>query len=196
MTRQEFLEKNLANLKSGRVLDVGNLEKRARIHIELMGKFKSCEFYGLDLVDQSTLDLELPNQHMGSFESAPFTDNFFDAVYMGQVLEHTYLPLQTLKECRRVLKDSGMLILDLPNVYSLSRQIRFTLFGREDLLGNDDHKIFYSPAMLRNLLDKSGFKNIFVSTENVFSTGAVTLPLPNFHPFKNLGESLIASGQK
>ncbi len=198
MTRYDFLAQFLKDFKQSdlaRVLDIGNLDKKARLHTELVRDFPACEFFGLDSQDPKSLNLNLPNQHVGTFEKMPFADNYFDLVYMGQVLEHTWTPMIVLQECRRVLKVGGRLVLDLPNVYSLSRILRYTVQGREDLLGNSDHKIFYSPLQLMNMLEQAKFGNIFVDTERVFSA-KITFTLPSIGPLKKLGESLIATATK
>ena len=40
-----------------------------------------------------------------------YKDNTFDIVYMSHLLHHCTSPLQVLKECRRVLKPSGVVII-------------------------------------------------------------------------------------
>ena len=70
------------------------------------------------------VDLQMP--HLKAFrqaiprlqaagESLPFASESFDAVTMIEVLEHTDSDSQVLKECFRVLKPGGFLVLFVPN---------------------------------------------------------------------------------
>ncbi|MDQ6955164.1 MAG: class I SAM-dependent methyltransferase [Mariprofundaceae bacterium] len=60
--------------------------------------------------------------------AAPFPDNSFDAVILSQTIEHfTYSPLKPLQELVRVLRPSGILIVDAPNIscfHNISRLFR------------------------------------------------------------------------
>ena len=70
------------------------------------------------------VDLQMP--HLKAFrqaiprlqaagENLPFASESFDAVTMIEVLEHTDCDSQVLKECFRVLKPGGFLVLFVPN---------------------------------------------------------------------------------
>jgi ubiquinone/menaquinone biosynthesis C-methylase UbiE len=55
----------------------------------------------------------------------PFPDNFFDAVACGQCLEHfTHSHLPAMREFYRVLKPSGLVSIDVPNVACLRNRWR------------------------------------------------------------------------
>src|SRR3990167_3099223 len=113
MKRLDFL---LKNIKPGKILDVGNLDKQGKIHKILIEKLPKSEIFGIDVSDQEKLGLSFANQAIGSMEEMEFPDNFFDSVYMGQVLEHSWMPKNLLDKVFKVLKPGGVLIIDVPNV--------------------------------------------------------------------------------
>lgn len=193
MHRLEFL---FQNIKQGIILDVGNLDKLGAIHQRIINEHPSSEVHGLDIVNQQTLGVNFNHQKIGSFERMDYADNFFDTIYLGEVIEHTWKPKQVLDNCYRILKQGGVLILDTPNVYSLSRMVRFCLTGKDIILGNSDHKIFFSRAMLENLLTQSGFKIKILTSEINFVTMHLKFKLPNFGPFKYMGECLMILAEK
>ncbi|MFQ5406001.1 MAG: HAD-IA family hydrolase [Candidatus Micrarchaeia archaeon] len=53
----------------------------------------------------------------------PFEKGSFDVVLMTEVVEHTVSPLKALRECFRVLKKGGFLIVTAPNSFSVLEQI-------------------------------------------------------------------------
>ena len=53
--------------------------------------------------------------HCGTLESAQYATGFFDVVVANHALEHVHGPLELLRECHRILKPGGLIIIDLPN---------------------------------------------------------------------------------
>ncbi|MFA6523272.1 MAG: methyltransferase domain-containing protein [Candidatus Peribacteraceae bacterium] len=166
-----------------RLLDAGNLgdgestNERLRRAVEAEGG----TYVGLDSNEGLTRKLALPNQVVGDLEHAPFENGSFDTVYAGEIIEHTWTPSMMIRECRRILKPGGLLLLDTPNPYRIGTIMGF-LFRRESSMGDNrtlsfhearnafselrekgqvllqpQHKIFYTPAMLRQLLETHGF---------------------------------------
>lgn len=61
--------------------------------------------------------------YCGQLEDAGYEDGFFDAVTINHVIEHLYDPLAVMKECRRILKDDGLMIVDCPNYDCYDRML-------------------------------------------------------------------------
>jgi ubiquinone/menaquinone biosynthesis C-methylase UbiE len=76
----------------------------------------------------------------------PFSENTFDGAILDNVLEHLTEPNITLLEAKRVLKNSGKLIVAVP--------------GTKGYTMDDDHKHFYDEAEMNTLLASFGFVNI------------------------------------
>lgn len=60
-----------------------------------------------------------------SHDELPYGDSSFDFVLCKDVLEHLVNPLHLVQECRRVLTDSGILLLHVPNHFPLVGRIKF-----------------------------------------------------------------------
>jgi ubiquinone/menaquinone biosynthesis C-methylase UbiE len=193
MSRIEFL---FLHLKPGVILDIGNLGRAKLFHERLIAEFPQSQIHGIDIENQAIYGLHFQNQIVGNAEAMPYQDNYFDAVYMGEVIEHSWAPKQIIDECYRVLKIGGVLILDCPNVYALSRILRFLATGRDIILGSPNHRIFYSRAMMENLLEKSGFQKTEVTADSKCTIKSRSFKLPRFGPFAYLGEHLLAAAWK
>jgi SAM-dependent methyltransferase len=89
-------------------------------------------------------------------EPLPFETASFDAVVLGEILEHVRHPAELVAEARRVLRPGGVLVGSVPNAFRLQNRLLF-LAGREP---EDDptHLHMYSPAAVRRLL--AGFEGV------------------------------------
>ena len=150
----------------------------------LLGKLQrmGLEAYGLDIsyfalrkARQNLMNISLIR---GNAKNLPFIEKCFDIVVMFEVIEHLKNPLQAFRECRRVLKDCGYIILTTPNKYglrnllvNLSRVLRiddlFFPLDKEDI-----HVNIFNINEMRNLLKKGGFNNISI----LFFQGGIYLP--------------------
>ncbi len=61
--------------------------------------------------------------HHGTLEEARFPDESADVITLIHVIEHLSDPVNTLKECKRVLKNNGRIIVLTPNVNSLTHKV-------------------------------------------------------------------------
>jgi SAM-dependent methyltransferase len=90
----------------------------------------------------------------GQLGDADLPSGHFHAVTLWDVLEHTFDPLDTLREVNRLLVDDGIVGMTLPNWHSLDRM----LFGRA-WIGYDvpRHLYAFTQPVLRRLLKDAGF---------------------------------------
>ena len=180
--RLQFVREAIGS-KPVTLLDVGNLgdgESTCAILKNDVEK-NGGTYYGLDSNEPLTRKLHLSNQVVGDLHHTEFSDGQFDMIYAGEIIEHTWTPAVMIGECRRILKQGGLLVLDTPNPYSIANILRF-LFKREDSMGDNrelvyheaanafeklknsgqvlmqpQHKIFFTPAMLKQLFETQGF---------------------------------------
>jgi len=115
------------HIKRGRILDVG-CGKGEFLNI---AKKKGWEAYGLE---PSANFAEFASKRCGldikcdSLEKAQYPDAFFDAVVLNMVLEHIDHPRTFLSEINRILKKSGLLFIEVPNMDSFMLKIAALYF--------------------------------------------------------------------
>ena len=97
--------------------------------------------------------------------------DFFDVVTLFHVFEHLVNAEQELHNVRRVLKDDGELILEIPH----ARDFLFTSLDCEDFKAFtfwSEHLVLHTRDSIRRVLQTSGFKDVEV-------TGCQRYPLEN-----------------
>ncbi len=94
---------------------------------------------GITVMEGELGDLKLPAEH-------------YDLIVMYHVLEHVYHPKQLLQEIHRILKPTGNLVIEVPNISSISARI----FGSKwYLLVAPQHVNHFSPSTLTQILERS-----------------------------------------
>ena len=132
----EYLQKKLKSVKSGSlVLDVG----AGQSHFK--EAFDSYKYVGVDFCPYEDVSVVAD-----IITKLPFRENTFDLIVLSNVLEHVPEPLVLLKECFRVLKSAGHIIILVPFVIRLHQ-------SPYDFLR-------YTHYMLDYLLERAGFVKI------------------------------------
>jgi SAM-dependent methyltransferase len=140
---------------NGRLLDVGTgfgfflaeMKKREWevVGIEISQKAMSYarEVLGLAIVP-------------GPLEKTGLPDNDFDAITAFYVIEHLSHPMAFLRECYRILKPGGLLLLRYPHTTPIKNFLQF--FGIKNRLYDlPAHLSDFSPKMIQECLEKIGF---------------------------------------
>ena len=84
-------------------------------------------------------------------DQLPFRDNSFDLIILGEVIEHLYDPDQVLRECYRILRSGGALLITTPNLLSWYNRI-LMVFGYYPM--NLDISCEVRKTGLRDILNK------------------------------------------
>lgn len=113
--RRLELVKRYADFKNKCLLDVGcGIGMYAR-------KFKEegAEVWGVDIDEENIKEAQKLNPDIkfivAPAENLPFEDNFFDLIFLHEVLEHVKDDRKTVLETYRVLKPGGQIIIFVPN---------------------------------------------------------------------------------
>ncbi len=128
---------------------------------------------------------------LGELESLNFRDEIFDVVFMFGVIEHLKNPYTVLREVRRVLRNGGKLILDVPRRNGFS-YFSFLLFGRSP-------KWWGTKLKARHILkisEKTEFYRFFSKHEmeeiiNSASLMLLTSKPTSFFHYGGIGASLL-----
>lgn len=137
----------------GRILDIGCgqgemlsfLKKR---QWQVVGTEISAEVsrYGenlnLEVIPKDLVKIKFPNNH-------------FDVITSYNSLEHLPNPKEVLKECNRILKPGGWLIMVLPNFESIQAKVFKNNWFHLDV---PRHYYHFSPLTLKKMLQLSGFE--------------------------------------
>jgi 2-polyprenyl-3-methyl-5-hydroxy-6-metoxy-1,4-benzoquinol methylase len=101
----------------------------------------------------------------GTFGPDIFRGERFDVVSMWHFLEHDYSPLLSLRHATELLADDGVLVVEVPNLGSLTRR----LFGdRWPGLQAPQHTVLFDEASLATMVQKAGLEIVEHVTYGAF----------------------------
>lgn len=182
-----LISKDKTMIDKKRILDIGCGDG------SFIKKFKEeCEVFGIDISLKALKKAEKAGIETFkldvSSEKLPIEDQYFDIVYMGDIIEHLINPDFAIKEARRVLKSSGFLVLSTPNLACWSNRI-LLLFGIQPLFSEvSTLKIFGRPGSypighlrlftlkaLKEFLNYHGFKIVSIAGTSFLDTISISL---------------------
>jgi SAM-dependent methyltransferase len=171
----------LALSSSSRVLEIGCNDGR---YLNVVCAVHGCRGVGIDVAEAAVrraIQQRLPEVdaefHVAEAAHLPFADASFDAIVSFDVFEHLgHEGVQsTLRECRRVLKPGGELL-----IYVISRNDRFTWHetirrvskGALGVDNQDGHSYenFLTPDEYRGYADEAGLRETNVQAYHGFWT--------------------------
>lgn len=132
------------------VLDVGCNSGTFMIEAQKRG----CRATGLDISPKlvGIAQRRGLNVVQGFAEALPFEPATFDAVLVGEVLEHVLLPAVVLAEVKRVLRDKGTVIGSVPAEEGL--------WGTDDVPFHPEHLRAFKHSDLDSALERAGLEAI------------------------------------
>lgn len=137
--RVDYIKKNMF----GKILDIGANQGLLHKMID------DGKMIGLDIV-VSNYSRRMVK---GSAEKMPFKENSFDTVIAGEVLEHLPHPEKFMRECKRVLRSNGIVIITTPNRNALINKLLHK-FDHAKTSEVDFHRHVFTEEELKTLASK------------------------------------------
>jgi 2-polyprenyl-3-methyl-5-hydroxy-6-metoxy-1,4-benzoquinol methylase len=147
--------------KAGKLLDIGSyagffLRKARELGFDSEGVEPSP---ALAEIGRREFNLTI---HNAFFNKKDFSPKSFDVITLIDVFEHVIKPQDMLSHARAVLKDDGILCIKVPNGnYNKLKLSLARATGKEsqhDIFNSYEHVVHYSPATMKKMLQKEGFK--------------------------------------
>lgn len=111
-----------------KVLDVGCFTGDIALEIKKKGNEVvgiDCNIEFVKMTQKKGIDAKFANFE----EKFPFKNESFDLIVAGEIIEHIYHTENFLKECHRILKKDGEIIITTPNINYWVYRIKM-LFGK------------------------------------------------------------------
>jgi len=154
---------NKVDIEGKRILEVGAGRGNDSIYLSNQGAKAT-------VIDNSKEAIEIISQNAKNNNvklnivradalNLPFKDRSFDLVFHQGLLEHFHNPARIIQEQKRVLKDNGYILIDIPqryNLWTIKKNILMVLglwfAGRERS---------FTLKALKKLLQENGFKPLY-----------------------------------
>jgi len=141
----------LTGLPPGRVLEVGCGSGTLLRRLRSLGW--TVEGQDVDPNVASIADHDI-RVHLGDLNSLALPSESYDAVVMNHVIEHVHYPAELLRECHRLVKPGGVVVITTPNAASYGHQ-RFR--GAWRGLEPPRHLHLFTSKSLTFIASKSGW---------------------------------------
>ena len=167
MKNWNILDKLIAKLRYGQVnkyvvagqtiVDIGCGREAEFLmsHKEKIGKGLGFDFR---IEDREEENICLKN-NKGGGSTLPLPDNSVDTVFLNAVLEHLTNPYAVLKECKRILKENGRVVMTTPT-RAAKPVLEFMAF-KLHIINEDEileHQHYYNKKDVIKLASDLGFK--------------------------------------
>ncbi len=138
--------------KSGRVLDIG----ASTGGMLTLFKEKGWKTWGVEPSESAFVAGSKGHKMINTtFEKAGLPKSYFDVVILNHTLEHVDDPILVMKKVRTVLKENGIVLVDVPNFGGLSARL---LGKRWPFLVPLEHNFQFTKETLVKLFEKAGLE--------------------------------------
>lgn len=131
----------------------------------------------------------------------PVKESSCDIIIAGEIIEHLFNPFKFIRECNRVLKTGGILILSAPNLCSLKNRFKVLINQLPESCAEplDDesyerHIVDFNLPRLIKILKLNGFRVLKKTSNGIISHKRLLFPLVLTPP--SFGETIIIKAKK
>lgn len=131
-----------------------------------MAKKRGFYEYGVE-VNERTVKIANNNGlnvFNGTLEDANLKNNYFLVIHLGDIIEHVLNPVALLKECKRILKKEGIIIISTPNLdcfWVRATHLLYKWFNFPwSVMIPPYHLFLFSQSNFKKLLSRMKFKTL------------------------------------
>jgi 2-polyprenyl-3-methyl-5-hydroxy-6-metoxy-1,4-benzoquinol methylase len=128
--------------------------------------------------------------HRGLLHEVGYADGQFDAITLFEVIEHLQHPQALLKECQRILRPGGILLVGTANAKSWTMAAQGARWEYLHIAKHGGHVSFFTPQSMALLAERTGFTLAEVRTRGVRFREKGDCPQPVYRLAKLAGELL------
>jgi 2-polyprenyl-3-methyl-5-hydroxy-6-metoxy-1,4-benzoquinol methylase len=128
--------------------------------------------------------------YQGLLEELNLPSSSYDVITLFEVIEHLKEPLSLLKECHRILREGGLLVIRTGNTDSWSAHYQKGSWEYFSIEAHGGHVSFFNPASVGKLAERSGFLIERLKTHRVSFHNKGETPFPIYRSLKILGDLL------
>ncbi|HPD56822.1 MAG TPA: class I SAM-dependent methyltransferase [Smithellaceae bacterium] len=126
--------------------------------------------------------------YQGTLEDVNFSSDTFDVVTMFEVIEHVENAFSLVKECHRIIKPGGLLVMGTANTDSWTVKIQKSRWEYFDISKHGGHVSFFNRKSVRILADRCGFGVELLKTYSVSFMERADSSVLIYRPLKILAE--------
>jgi SAM-dependent methyltransferase len=187
-----LLRQRFGPLDGARIIDLGCCRGQL---LQRFRRYRGVQLTGLE-IDPAEIQLArrvgiepiraFINRFRGNrmIATLPFEDADADVVLAGEIIEHVVDTESLLREVARILRPGGAIVLTTPNVASLKHRLQLAVGRYPDCLdyrlryGDDfGHVRAFTPAIVEELLEETGFRDVEVVGQRIGPLSALFSPL-------------------
>jgi 2-polyprenyl-3-methyl-5-hydroxy-6-metoxy-1,4-benzoquinol methylase len=158
---QVLLEKIISMQPKGKFLDIGCAGGQMLNAV----RQKGFEPFGVEFSEeaaQNARDKFQLNVITGDIHAAQLESNFFDVVFMGDVLEHVPDPVEVMKEIYRITRPNALVVILCPTqtntMFSRLGFLFYNIAGKKATVNLPPyHLLEFRPKSMKYLIEHTGF---------------------------------------
>lgn len=122
------------------------------------------------------------------------SENYYDIVFMNNVVEHLEEPIQTLKDCYKILKMGGYCLISIPGMGKMTEKY----LGNSYIIQAPQHVCLYSEKGIEEIAAAAGFKVLNIKRNAVYQWYKKSYMLSNNIKFSedSVNSVKLTRGQK
>lgn len=183
VTRVVSAMKERGITKGGNVLDIGCGSGAFVICLKNTGFFQKV--IGVDLSEDCVKVCRDKGLEATCGSINDVGSNSIDLICLNDLIEHLPNQFSFLKECTRVLHDSGFIAIATPNSEGFDFKI---LKNNTKNISPPEHLTYFNPNSLSLLLKRAGFRPVFIETPGKLDVEIVLKEKESGYPLKERNE--------